>query len=62
MGRFDHLTLQWYDFSIRDTAIGKKYFSVGRLMFNVPNKAMITSFVTQFNVVNVIYASKVAGG
>ena len=32
VGRFDHLTLHWFDFSIRDTAIGK-YFSVRPLMF-----------------------------
>jgi len=42
MGRFDHLTVQWFDFSIPDTAIGKKYFSGEPLMFNVSNKAMIT--------------------
>ena len=41
VGMFNHLTLQWFDFSIPDTAIDKKYFSVGPLMFNVPNKAMI---------------------
>jgi len=62
VGRFDHLTLQWFYFSICDTRISKNYFSVRPLMFNVPNKAMITWFVTQFNVVNVIYISKVAEG
>jgi len=31
--RFDHLSLQWFDFSIHDTAIDKKYFSIGPLMF-----------------------------
>jgi len=36
---FDHLPLQWFDLSICDTAIGKKYFSssTGLSMFNVPN-------------------------
>jgi len=41
VGRFDHLTLQWFDLSIHDTAIGKKYFATGPSMFNVPNKALI---------------------
>jgi len=58
---FDHLTLQWFDLSISDTAIGKKYYSAGPSMFNVPNKALITLFVIQFNVVKVIYISKVVG-
>jgi len=40
--RFDHLTLQWFDLSICDAAIGKKYFSTGPAMFNVHNKALIT--------------------
>jgi len=31
-----------FDLSIRDTAIDKKYFSTGPLMFNVPNKTLIT--------------------
>jgi len=31
-------------------------------MFKVPNKALITWIVTQFNVVKVIYMSKVAAG
>ena len=59
--RFDHLTLQWFDFSICDTVTGKKYFYVRPLVFNVPNKAMIMWFVTQFNVVKFIYISKVVG-
>ena len=41
MGRLDHLTLQWFDLSIRNTAIRKKYFSTGPSMLNVPNKALI---------------------
>jgi len=41
VGRFNHLTLQWFDLSIGDTAISKKYFSTGPSMFSVPNKAFI---------------------
>ena len=54
VGRFNHLILQWFDLNIRDTAISKKYFSTGPSMFSVPNKVLITSFVTQFYVVKVI--------
>jgi len=39
LGRFDHFT-QWFDLSISDTIIDKKYFSTDPPMFNVPNKAL----------------------
>ena len=35
-------TLQSFDLSIRETAIGKKDFSTSPSVFNVPNKALIT--------------------
>jgi len=52
MGKFDKLTFQWFDFHI---AISKKYSSTGPSMFNVANKALVASFVTQFNIISVIY-------
>ena len=48
MGKFDKLTFQWFDFHI---AISKKYSSTGPSMFNVANKALVASFVTQFNII-----------
>jgi len=57
--RYGSLALQLFDLSICNTAISKKYFSMGPLMFNVSNKALITWFVTQSNGVKVIYISKV---
>ena len=29
VGRFDHLALQWFELSICNTTISKKYFSTG---------------------------------
>ena len=60
--RFDNLTLLWFELSLRDTTIDKKYFYTGPLMFNVPNKALIIWFVTQFHVEKVIYIIKQARG
>ena len=58
MGRFDHLTLQWFIlvYAIQQSA-RNTFLPVPRcLMFLIRHW-----FVTQFNVVKVIYISKVAG-